>query len=231
MTVPVSRYTFRDLLVMGAVLAVAAVLAWLLQWQWLGLICAALFLFLLFFFRDPARKVPQDPGVLVSPADGRIVQIERVDDCPLMPGGALKIGIFMSVFNVHVNRAPAAGTVNTLNHQPGKFYNALKARAATDNESNSMVLNCPAVPGQRVLVKQIAGVLARRIVCAPKLGEQLARGQTFGIIKFGSRVEVYLSYSDKLRLQVKKGQKVKAGLTILLRYDPVASSQEQAHGG
>ena len=167
---------------------------------------------------------------MVSPADGRVVQIERVSDCALVPGEALKIGIFMSLFNVHVNRAPAAGTVSTLSHQPGKFYNALKARAARDNESHSMVLNCPEVPGRRVLVRQIAGVLARRIVCAAKPDEQLARGETFGIIKFGSRVEVYLPYSQELRVQVIKGQRVKAGESVLLRYDPVDGSQESANG-
>ena len=144
-----------------------------------------------------------------------------------MPGETLKIGIFMSVFNVHVNRAPALGTVTTLNHVPGRFFNALRARSSTDNESNSVLLNCPDVPGQSVLVKQIAGVLARRIVCRCQLSQRLDRGESFGMIKFGSRVEVYLPHSQQLRVEVTKGQKVKAGSTVLLGYDPVSSDQDK----
>ena len=230
MRVPLSRYGIIDVLLIGGILLAASLLAWLYVCLWLALIFLALFVFLLFFFRDPARTIPAEPGLLISPADGTIVDIDQVDDCPLLPGTALKIGIFMSVFNAHVNRAPADATVVGVSHKPGEFYNALRARAATDNESNSVLLNCPNVPGQRLLVKQIAGVLARRIVCRCKPGDHLDRGQAFGMIKFGSRVELYLPYSQNLRLTISKGNKVKAGSTILLRYDPVISTEDRSNG-
>ena len=220
MRVPLSRYSIAEVIVFGLVLLGASILAWLYVAVWLSAIFAVLLVFFLAFFRDPTRKVPQERGIVVSPADGKIVEITETEDCPLLPGKVLKIGIFMSVFNTHVNRAPAAGNVTKVEHVPGKFHNALRSKASTENEANSVVLNCPDVPGERVLVKQIAGVLARRIVCGCGVGEQLARGQRFGMIKFGSRVEVYLKYSEELRVQVSQGQKVKAGSSVLLRYGP-----------
>ncbi len=229
MRLPLASYSIVDLLVMGGMLLASSVLAWLYVSVWLAAAFLVLFIFLLFFFRDPARKIPAQAGIVVSPADGKVVEIDQVQDCPLVPGRTLKIGIFMSVFDAHVNRAPAVGTVTTLNHVAGRFLNALRARASRDNESNSVLLNCPEVPGQSVLVKQIAGVLARRIVCRCKLGQRLDCGEPFGMIKFGSRVELYLPYSQKLRLQVNKGQKVKAGSTVLLSYDPITSAEESSH--
>ncbi len=229
MRLPLARYCIVDLLIIGGMLLAASVLAWLYVSVWLAVPFLVLFIFLLFFFRDPARKIPAQAGIVVSPADGRVVEIDQVQDCPLVPGRTLKIGIFMSVFDAHLNRSPAAGTVTTLNYVPGRFFNALRARASADNESNSVLLNCPEVPGQSVLVKQIAGVLARRIVCRCKLSQRLDRGESFGMIKFGSRVELYLPYSQKLRLRVSKGQKVKAGSTVLLDYDSITSAGESSH--
>ena len=229
MRLPLVRYCIVDLLIIGGMLLGASVLAWLYVSVWLAVPFLVLFIFLLFFFRDPARKIPAQAGILVSPADGRVVEIDQVQDCPLVPGRTLKIGIFMSVFDAHVNRSPTAGTVTTLNYVPGRFLNALRSKSSADNESNNLVLRCPQLPGQTVLVKQIAGVLARRIVCDCKLGQRLDRGQTFGMIKFGSRVELYLPYSQKLRLQISKGQKVKAGSTVLLSYDSITSPGESSH--
>lgn len=218
MRLPLARYSLVDLVVLGGMLTAGAVFAWLKVSVWLAVVFLGLLLFLLFFFRDPARQVPTEPGLLVSPADGTVVEIGQVDDCALLPGKVLKIGIFMSVFNAHVNRSPAAGTVMTLNHVPGRFYNALSSKASGENESNNMVLDCPDVPGQRILIRQISGVLARRIVCRCKLGERLERGERFGMIKFGSRAELYIPYSEQLRVKVSEGQKVKAGSSVLLRY-------------
>ena len=229
MRLPLARYCIVDLLIIGGMLLAASVLAWLYVSVWLAAAFLVLFIFLLFFFRDPARKIPAQAGILVSPADGKVVEIDQVDDCPLLPGKALKIGIFMSVFDAHVNRAPAAGTVTTLNYVPGRFFNALRSRASADNESNNVVLNCPQLPGRYLLVKQIAGLLARRIVCRCKLGQPLDRGEPFGMIKFGSRVELYLPYSQNLRLQVRKGQKVKAGSSVLLGYEPISSAEDSSH--
>ena len=226
MRLPLARYSLADLIILGGLLLTGAVLAWLYVNLSLAVVFLGLLVFFLFFFRDPARKVPGEPALVVSPADGKIVEIEQVDNYPLLPGAVLKIGIFMSVFDAHVNRAPVAGTVATLNYVPGKFYNALRDRASAQNESNHVVLNCPDIPGRRVVVKQIAGVLARRIICRCKLGEHLARGQRFGMIKFGSRTELYLPYCDQLRVQVSKGQKVKAGSTVLLRYEPAEGTKE-----
>lgn len=220
MRVPISRYSLGDLLVIGTMLLAAVVLAWLHVSIYLAAAFLAALLFILFFFRDPTRRIPPDPGLLLSPADGTVVEIAQLEDCPLLPGKIMKIGIFMSVFNAHVNRAPALGTVTRLKYEPGKFFNALRAKSAAANESNSVFLNCPQLPGENIVVKQIAGVLARRIVCGCKLGQRLARGQKFGMIKFGSRVEVYLPYSQGLSLRVAKGQKVKAGSSVLLRYEP-----------
>ena len=226
MRLPLARYCIVDLLIIGGMLLASSVLAWLYVSMWLALPFLALLVFLLSFFRDPARKIPSEAGVLVSPSDGKVVEIDQLDDCPLLPGKVLRIGIFMSVFNAHVNRAPAQGTVTTINYVPGRFFNALRSKASADNESNNLVLSCPQLPGRSVLVKQIAGVLARRIVCDCKLGQLLDRGQPFGMIKFGSRVEVYLPYSEQLRVEVTKGQKVKAGSSVLLRYDPIKDSSD-----
>ena len=220
MRVPLSRYSIAEVIVFGLMLLAASILAWLYVGVWLSAIFLGLLVFFLFFFRDPARTVPDEFGVVVSPADGTIVEITLADDCPLLSGKVFKIGIFMSVFNVHVNRAPAAGSVTMVKHEPGRFYNALRSKAGKENESNIVKLSCPDVPGERVLVKQIAGVLARRIVCGCKLREQLARGQRFGMIKFGSRTELYLQYCEELDVQVSEGQKVKAGSSVLLRYGP-----------
>ena len=226
MRVPLSRYSFGDMLVIGGMLLAAAVLAWLYVGVWLAAVFVGLLIFLLFFFRDPYREVPGEEGLLVSPADGTVVDIEQVSDCGLIDGRAWKIGIFMSVFNAHVNRAPTAGTVTKIQYDPGKFFNALRAVSASANESNCVFMKCPQVPGEQVVIKQISGVLARRIVCGCKVGQTLACGEKFGMIKFGSRVELYVSYSEGLQVQVSKGQKVKAGSSVLLRFEPSASEAE-----
>ena len=202
----------------GLLLASAAVLAWLYVGIWLSVVFMAAMVGFVAFFRDPKRKVPGDAGVLVSPADGKIVEISEIEDCAELGGRVLKIGIFLSVFNAHVNRSPAAGTVRKLEHRLGKFYNALREKAGALNESNDVLLDCPDVPGETVLVKQIAGTLARRIVCGCKIGQELARGQRFGMIKFGSRTELYVKNPEELRVAVKKGDRVKAGSSVLVRY-------------
>jgi len=218
MRVPISRYGIAEVTIFGLVLAAAAILGWVYVSVWLSAALAAVLVGFVGFFRDPKRKVPAEPGVLVSPADGKIVEISETQDCPLLGGKALKIGIFLSVFNVHINRAPAAGTVSRLEYVPGKHYNALREKAGALNECNNVVMNCPDVPDKQILVKQIAGVLARRIVCGCKVGQQLARGERFGMIKFGSRTELYVKYSERLQVQVKQGEKVKAGSSVLVRY-------------
>jgi phosphatidylserine decarboxylase len=169
------------------------------------------------FFRDPERKVPEDPAVLVSPADGVITDIGEVDAPGYPNERALRIGIFLSVFNVHVNRAPRQARVLQVRYFPGKFGHAGKAPCPQENEQLWVDLEDIAT-GRRLRVKQIAGAVARRIVCWLKPGDLVQAGERFGMIKFGSRTEVYLPLDAPVRVEVKVGQAVKGASTILLRF-------------
>lgn len=170
--------------------------------------------FVLYFFRDPSRVVPDDPATLVSPADGRIILIEQVVDDRYLQASVQKISIFMNVFDVHVNRTPYAGLVEKIVYSPGRFYSADSPRAALENETCAVVLD--GGEGRRMAFVQMAGLIARRIVCWAEKGDLLAKGSRFGLIRFGSRVDLYLPL--ELRLEIKKGQRVKAGQTILGRF-------------
>ncbi len=164
------------------------------------------------FFRDPERVVPHGPGLAVAPADGRVVSIGRARD-PFDGVERLRVCIFMNVFNVHVNRAPVAGTVRDLAYHPGKFLNASLDKASEHNERLAMSLT--AEDGGHWTVVQIAGLIARRIVPWAEVGDDLARGQRFGMIRFGSRVDVYLP--DDYSSEVSVGRKTLAGQTVLAR--------------
>jgi phosphatidylserine decarboxylase len=163
--------------------------------------------FLLFFFRDPERVVPTTTGAIVSPADGRVLAVEETtwEGEP-----RTKVSIFLSVFDVHVNRAPIAGRIVDVRYQPGKFHVAARAVAGRENEQNTVTLEGE---GTRVVFKQIAGLLARRIEFWKKPGDQLARGERVGMIRFGSRAEVF--FDTRCRVQVRPGQHVKGGSSIL----------------
>ena len=167
-------------------------------------------LFVLQFFRDPGRVVPQKPGVVLSPADGRIVVVEKTRD-PYADREALKISVFMNVFNVHSNRAPVDGKIEQVRYFPGKFVNADLDKASVENERNALTIT--AADGQLVTCVQVAGLIARRILCYVKAGDLLARGQRYGFIRFGSRVDVYLPLSATPKVSV--GDKVSATETIL----------------
>jgi len=167
-------------------------------------------LFVLQFFRDPGRVVPQKPGVVLSPADGRIVVVEKTRD-PYADREALKISVFMNVFNVHSNRAPVDGKIEQVRYFPGKFVNADLDKASVENERNALTIT--AADGQLVTCVQVAGLIARRILCYVKVGDMLARGQRYGFIRFGSRVDVYLPLSAMPKVSV--GDKVSATETIL----------------
>lgn len=174
---------------------------------------SALFLtsFVLFFFRDPERISPEEDDVIVSPADGKIILIEKVFDDKYVKEHVHKISIFMNVFNVHVNRFPFSGKVKKVLYSPGSFYSANTERGALENEACAVIVDINSE--RRFAVVQVAGLIARRIVCWATKGDQLERGQRFGLIRFGSRVDLYLPL--QAHLEVKKGQKVKAGETIL----------------
>ncbi len=167
-------------------------------------------IFMAFFFRDPERKIPGGKGIFVSPADGKVILIKDVYEKDYLKSDTKEISIFMSPLNVHVNRAPCDGKVSVVRYSPGKFMAAYKASASLENENIVMVLD-----GEegRVLVRQVAGFIARRAVSKAKVGDLLKRGERYGIIKFGSRLDVYLPQNAKIK--VKLGDKVKAGETII----------------
>lgn len=172
--------------------------------------CAAM-LFVAFFFRNPERSVPGEKGLVVSPADGRVLKIEEVQLDGLLPGPHRKVSIFMNVFNVHVNRVPYAGRVEKIEYRAGKFLSADLDKASADNEKNTILIRT--AEGKAFLTIQIAGLIARRIVCWIGEGMEVARGQRFGLICFGSRLEVVLPLDS--RILVQPGQKVRAGETPL----------------
>jgi len=204
-------------------LVVAAILWWLAAPAWAA-IPLLLGAFFLWFFRDPERVIPSDPGLVVSPADGKVTEVAAT---VLEGQPATRISIFLSVFDVHVNRAPVAGVIREVVYQRGKFLNALDAVSAEQNEQNVVTLDS-ASPGMKVVFKQIAGLLARRIVFNHKAGENLARGQRVGLIKFGSRTDVI--FTGAAQLAVKVGDRVKGGSSILARVAVSASSNNQHNG-
>ncbi len=192
-----------------AAAVVVAVVVWLVAgWAWsipLWLIA----LFVIQFFRDPGRPVPQQPNAVLSPADGRIVKVDRTRD-PYTDRDTLLISVFMNVFNVHSNRSPVDGTVERVDYSRGKFFNADLDKASAENERNAMVLK---LDDERITVVQVAGLIARRILCYVKAGDRLSRGQRYGFIRFGSRVDVYLPLTARPRVAV--GDVVSATTTIL----------------
>ena len=170
-------------------------------------------LLVLQFFRDPARVIPQDPNAVLSPADGRIVVVGKAHD-PYANREALKISVFMNVFNVHSNRAPVDGKIEKVDYFPGQFVNADLDKASTENERNALVIT--AANGETVSCVQVAGLIARRILCYVHAGDVLARGQRYGFIRFGSRVDVYLPLSAQPKVAV--GDKVSATETVLAQF-------------
>jgi len=183
----------------------------LLELTALALICLAVALFICWFFRDPDRLVPQGEGAVVSPADGKIVVAGKVDGGPLGEGACMKVSIFMTVFNVHVNRVPHEGTVTRVDYQPGSFLPADRDVASSRNEKNAIFLEMDS--GETLCVVQVAGLIARRIICGVMAGDTLSRGQRFGMICFGSRLDVYLPMGTTLKVSV--GEQVTAGATVL----------------
>ncbi len=168
-------------------------------------------LFILMFFRDPERFSPNQENALISPADGKIILIEKVYDDKFLQRDAFKVSIFMNVFNVHVNRSPYSGKVEKILHEPGKFYSADSEKGALHNENCATLLTTES--GDKIAFVQVAGLIARRIVCWLEPGDTIKRGSRYGLIRFGSRVDLYLPLSCNITME--KGQKVRAGETIL----------------
>ena len=168
-------------------------------------------LFSIWFFRDPDRTAPASEDSVVSPADGTVILAQEVDENRFFNQRMQKISIFMSIFNVHVNRAPLSGVVERVEYYPGKFFNASLDKSSAENEQNALVVK--PLDKEPIIVVQIAGLVARRIVCWVSPGDDLVKGRRFGLIRFGSRLDVYLPVSA--RVEVRPGVKVKAGESIL----------------
>ena len=190
-------------------LLIITVLMFLISFYWATAIFGLGFLFVTWFFRDPERRIPNEPNVIVSPADGKITEIITENE-PINGKLCKRVTIFLSVFNVHVNRVPIEGTIEDIRYNPGKFLAAFNPKASMDNEQNLILINNGRT---HIFVKQIAGLIARRIVCWPKKGDHYESGQRYGLIRFGSRVDILLPENTKL--SVACGDKVSGGKSII----------------
>ena len=204
-------------------IAAAVLLGWLTRPAWAVIPCLLAFFFL-WFFRDPERAIPRDAGAVVSPGDGKVTDVASVT---VGSEKWTRLSIFLSVFNVHVNRSPITGVIREVRYQRGQYLNAMNKTSAELNEQNIVTVESDG-DGQKVIFKQIAGLLARRIVFYPKVGDRLERGQRVGLIKFGSRVDVLVAASA--RVNVKIGDHVKGGASVLAYLQPQAERPLAAAG-
>jgi phosphatidylserine decarboxylase len=226
MRIPLTKYGWPQVVLYPAALLVFMVVlwfgahpttpVWIIHYTEIAL--GAVLIWMLSFFRDPERDVPKDKNLLLAPADGTITDIETVDETEFIKGRALRIGIFLSVFDVHINRSPCRAQVDKIIYRQGRFLDARNPQSGRLNESNDLWLTKTEAPADKLIVRQISGAIARRIVCRANEGAELVSGQRFGMIKFGSRTELYVSVRDNVECVVKKGDKVKAGLTPMVRY-------------
>lgn len=223
MRIPLTKYGLPQVVIFPAIV-IAIMVACLFLPLHVCLICnielvlGVVLIWGLAFFRDPERAVPQNKNFLLAPADGTVTDIDTVEN-EYIGGAALRIGIFLNVFNVHINRAPCRVRVEKITYKKGKFKDARSWQCSKVNESNDLALIRLDEPQDRLVVRQISGAIARRIVCDAKTGDELKAGQKFGMIKFGSRTELYLPANENIECMVKKGDKVKAGFTPLIRYN------------
>jgi phosphatidylserine decarboxylase len=225
---PFARVGLAELIVIGGGMLAAAVLCLLVTtsvsstsvrvvFGLLAVSFAVICGLVVWFFRNPRRQIPTTSGAVVSPADGKVVTIDEVTD-EFNGGPAIRVGIFLSIFNVHINRSPIRARVIGLKYKPGKMLNALRPESARENEQLAIRIEEEAPPHRRITVRQITGQFARRIVCWLKPGDMLDAGEQFGMIKLGSRTELVLPCETGLEITVKVGEKVLAGSTIVARY-------------
>ena len=213
---PFVREGLAELLILGGGCLLVAVALGAI-WRPLAVPALVVMGLVIWFFRSPYRHVPGHPGVVVSPADGKLVQIERIDDPDIGP--AIQFGIFLSIFNVHANRASLTGTVLGVRYRPGKMLNALRPESVRENENLDVLLSCPAIDNRRIRIRQITGQFARRIVCTVRPGRQLKRGQMYGMIKLGSRTELLIPDDPSIQIVVNIGDKVRAGSSVFAKYE------------
>lgn len=227
--IPFARPGLAELLVFSVLFFGGAVVAGWLAMSLEGILAiacglvavasAVVGLLVVWFFRDPVRPIPTGEHLVVSPADGKIVTVETIEHDEFIGGRAVLIGIFLSIFNVHINRAPVGARVIGLQYDPGKYLNALRVESARENERLTVRVQQSTSPHRRMIVRQIAGAIARRIVCWLKPGDELEAGEQFGMIKLGSRTELVLPFEEGLQIKVEVGDKVQAGSSILASYD------------
>jgi phosphatidylserine decarboxylase len=219
MKLPLAPWGWKDLNLFGwpLVAAIAVLLSLGNPWCWLAIVPLVLLLWLVSFFRDPPRRIPDAPDAVVSPADGTVTDVTPIAHYDFLDGPAVRIGIFLSIFNVHINRAPLAGRVLEMHYQPGKFLNAMRPESADQNEFMWIGFERTQGPVQRFAVRQISGMLARRIVCTLKPQQTVTRGEKFGMIKLGSRTELILP-AGAVEIVTKVGGKVRAGSDIIARW-------------
>lgn len=216
-----SPYAMREWLTLLIGGAIGVGLFGWLGWWWPAAAVAIVCVALLAFFRDPPRPVPDalPAAALLSPADGTVSAIVRLEHHPAVEGPATIVRVFLSIFNVHVNRAPAGGRVIAVQHSAGRHFDARTDRSASENECTLITMETDA--GDTIGVRQVAGAVARRIVCALEPGDHVSRGQKFGMIKFGSTAELILPRPEQVQIQVRVGDRVKAGLTPLATLPPL----------
>ena len=216
---PFARWGLAELQLMGwpLLLLTIALWSWCGPWRWVSAVPAVVLGLVVYFFRDPARVIPQSANAIVSPADGTIAEVTDVGHYDFFDGPAVRIGIFLSIFNVHVNRAPRRTRVIDMHYKPGEFLNAMNPESALRNEFLWIGLEETDAPQRKLAVRAISGLIARRIVCVLKRGQEVERGEKFGMIKLGSRTELILP-RDAVQVEVEVGQKVQAGSSILARY-------------
>jgi phosphatidylserine decarboxylase len=217
MRIPLAREGTREMLIALAIAVGWAVLSWAVGLSALAVLGAVLFFAVLMFFRDPNRKIPQGQGLILSAADGRVTHVERVENHPLVGGPAVRISVFLSVASVHVNRSPVAGRVVDTKIREGLYLDARDPECADKNACNTMTLSPDGPFKGPIVVRQLTGKIARRIVCNVKAGDRLAIGEKFGMIKFGSRTDVIVPAQPGLEVVAKVGERVFGGTSVLMK--------------
>jgi phosphatidylserine decarboxylase len=227
--IPLTRHGWREMVVGTLLLAAGGWGLWML-YPPLVMLAVAVWVWLIAFFRDPLRKLPADPKAVVSPADGMVSDITNIEFDELLGGPAVRVGIFLSVFNVHINRSPCDGVVVATKYKPGKFINAMRHNdASTQNESNTIVIADAVSRRPIAVVRQIVGLIARRIVCTARENDRLTRGQRIGMIKFGSRTELYLPMWLAPRIDVHIGQSVRGAADVIATVTATEFAESAGH--
>jgi phosphatidylserine decarboxylase len=216
MRVPVTSYAVKEIITFAGALVLLGLAAWLYVHPAAAAVPFILLVFVVRFFRDPRREIPPDRGDLVSPADGTVTDITELDGEELLGCQSTRIGIFLSVFDVHLNRAPCSGRVERIDYRKGRFHDARHSMAGAENEALTLSLFCPD-HDLNVAVRQIAGAIARRIVCRLEPGSFVGRGEKYGMIKFGSRTELIVPTDRIDEVLVRVGSKVSAGSSLLAK--------------